>query len=145
MIFRIFVLITLFSMGVKAQILVSPLFQQGKELSLNEGSLKNKLVMFFKSECSACRAQAKDLSCLNEEQVIYLGFSSLVSELQKEARLMGLSKNVYYAPKEVVRSFGLKKDYSPVLFAFNGQGKSKSWLGKQNCKVFVRYLAGDSK
>jgi thiol-disulfide isomerase/thioredoxin len=141
MLFRFFLFLSFFSVCTYAQVTVAPLFGGEERLELKDKTLRNKVVMFFKSDCSACRTQVKDLSCLKKNQVLFFGFSSDLKSLQKEARLMGLDDRVYYAPKKVTRAFGLKKDYSPVLFAFNREGKSKSWLGKQNCKVFVSYLA----
>lgn len=137
---------------VWSQVIVTPLFGGGSALELNEKTLKNKVLFFFKADCLSCRQQAKDFGCLKKDQLISLGFSSNSHALIKEARLMGLLKEgeakkskVYLASEKVTKAFGMTKDYSPVIFAFNKKGKSKSWLGRQNCQIFARWLAEPSE
>lgn len=146
------IFITLLSLALSAsgwsQVIVTPLFGAGPAFELNEKTLKNKVLFFFKADCLSCRQQAKDFSCLEKDQLISLGFSSGSRALIKEARLMGLLKDseakkskVYFASEKVTKAFGMTKGYSPVIFAFNKKGKSKSWLGRQNCQIFARWLA----
>lgn len=71
-----------------------------------------------------------------------MAFAADESELRKEARLMGLWKRTYLADKSVRKVFSILKDDSPVLFAFNKDGKVKRWLGEKSCQDILYFMEG---
>lgn len=138
----LFIFIISLSLYASNGLKLTPLFPGESEVLLTNKDLKKKFFLFFKPQCSSCRRQVKDLACLPKGSIHFMAFAADESELRKEARLMGLWKRTYLADKSVRKVFSILKDDSPVLFAFNKDGKVKRWLGEKSCQDILYFMEG---
>jgi thioredoxin-related protein len=108
----------------------STLFQANSVVLLPK---KEALFVFFKENCSSCRRQSREVSCLNIP-VYFIGLGAHKKELQKESRRMRNSKIVFVnSDQQIEQRFEIKSHNTPQLYLLRG-GLAKKRLGFHTCE-----------
>gem|GEM_PF-3139778 len=111
--------------------------------SVNLRSLKkeqNRVFIVFQKQCSACRKQVKELTCLKKvADVVLVGAFSTEAELRKEYKAFSTEIVGLYGDKDFKKRFDLNIEATPQIIVQVGQ-KSFKVLGLKTCVQIARFI-----
>jgi hypothetical protein len=106
-------------------------------------SVAPRVVIYFKNDCVACRAQVKDLKCLDKKVEVFLvGVYASESELRSEYLKMRTSFAAFYADQEALVKLNLQPEVTPQFLLLD---KERRWqgVGLRSCATFRHWLLGE--
>lgn len=108
---------------------------QGRPISLVELKKPTSLLLVFQENCTACRRQLADLSCLPSSVSVYLlGAFSPRAALVQEYKKMNVSYPAYFLSSAGIRDLALSSAGTPQIVIY-GARKQRRWFGYQNCAI----------
>lgn len=98
----------------------------------------NQLIMLFQKDCSACKQQLKDFSCLPKKvKVLLVGAFSQEQELRQEVRKLNTPYPSYLGDQEVLKQLNFKSGLTPQMVLWNHSGERFDFLGHQACEKLL--------
>ena len=105
-------------------------------VSLSEIKKDRSLVVVFQPDCSSCKKQIHDLSCLEKDHFIRLvGMGGSEKALRIEYRKMKTSYPAYLADASVLKALGVESTITPQIILWRW-GKQKKSFGYKKCEEY---------
>ncbi len=97
-----------------------------------------RMFIFVAPECSACRRQVKDLSCLNTP-VSFISLYGNEKELIREKRRLKVDEQWYLGSKEFISKYDLDSKMTPQILLAIGSNQ-KIMKGFHPCEEILREI-----
>jgi hypothetical protein len=105
-----------------------------KEFAINNQFL---VFVFIAPNCSACRAQIKEFSCINSS-LYYLSLYGNENELFKEKIKSNLKNPLYLSNRKLLKAYNLNEKVTPQTLVLKNGIPFKHYLGFTECKTLFK-------
>ena len=107
-------------------------------LSIEQIKNEKTLVMIFQKDCSSCKKQVRELSCMEEDYSIKLiGVLGSEKELRKEYLRMKKVYPAYYGNSKALNELEITPSVTPQLITWY-KGKIVSFIGYKTCREYKK-------
>ncbi|MCJ8276317.1 MAG: hypothetical protein HRT44_08665 [Bdellovibrionales bacterium] len=104
----------------------------------------NNLLIAFQPDCSSCKKQIKDLSCLDKDYKISLiGIASSEQALRKEYRKLRTPYPAFYASPQAMMEFGLSDSVTPQILIWKNE-TPQLFYGYKRCREYKKAFAKEN-